>query len=153
ALTLTVQRLTYVAPPEGRPEVLHPVKVRTIQTRAELQEYFQLRHRVYRVMGYLDEATESAPSRMEIDRCDTTALHVGAFEQEGPRQRLVGTARVVAIEPLDQRDDWTWGLARRDPVLKRVLERNLFPLGLPIFQSMGALNPVLTNVLLQEQNC
>ena len=136
ALRLSAERLMYLLPVPRRP-LPRPVVVRRIDDETELSAYFRLRHAVYRVMGYLDAKVEFAASRMELNSSDSGALHVGAFEQgKGGRQTLVGTARVVGVEDLDERSvGWTESLARYDPVLRSKL-REALPLKLPIIHSM-----------------
>lgn len=136
-LQLSAERLLYIRPPVPQP-LRRPVVVRLISKEIELEQYFRLRHRAYRVMGYLNQKVELASSRMEIDSCDPTALHIGAFEQSGAREELVGTARLVSVDPLDHRfETWTRALAIGDAVLKSVLKRGPLQLGLPIFHSMN----------------
>jgi len=153
-VSLVADKLTYIARPDpcAAGVRIGPVVVRPIKDKMELQTYFLLRHRVYRIMGYLEQRVESAPSGMEIDSCDTRALHVGAFLKEGISQKLIGTARVVGFDALDDRyDQWTRSLIKTDPVLNTRLD--LYdPMGLPIFQSMK-LNEKMTEVLTQGQNC
>jgi predicted GNAT family N-acyltransferase len=153
-LTLVADKLTYITRPERSlaPVQRDPVTVRPIKDKAELQSYFRLRYRVYRVMGYLEPRVENASSGMEMDSCDTHALHIGAFVRDGAGEKLVGTTRVVSLEPLDNRyESWTRSLARTDPVLNTRLD--LYdPMGLPIFQSMR-LNDKIAEVLTQDRNC
>lgn len=85
-LGLVADKLTYITPPQRLPgKSLGPVVIRPIRDKAELRSYFLLRYRVYHIMGYLEPWAEGAPSAMEINTCDTHALHVGAFV-EGRRR-------------------------------------------------------------------
>jgi GNAT superfamily N-acetyltransferase len=152
--TLVADKLTYITRPDRSVPAggIGSVAVRQIKNPGELQTYFELRYRVYRLMGYLDEQVESADSAMEIDAGDTHALPIGAFATEGAREKLVGTARMVSLEPMDNRyDSWTRSLAETDPVLKRQIY-SFDQLRLPIFQSQK-LSDTLVDVLTKDLNC
>ncbi len=154
-LSLLASKLTYLAPPERSAASvgLGPVVVRPITRKEELVDYFKLRHRIYRVMGYLEPRVDLASSKMEIDEGDTHALHFGAFVREGVRDRLVGTARVVCLElEEDENARWTRSLAKADTALGWSTGLHL-QLRLPIFQSMIGLDDRLIQVLTEEQNC
>ena len=154
AVGLAAERLMYLRRPSPTPQRL-PIVVRLIRTEAELATYFRLRHRVYRVMGYLEPRIEFNASGMEMDWCDTTALHIGAFEQDGAREELVGTARVVSVQPLDDRSEqWARNLARYDQALRSKLNTSS-TLILPIFHSIkpGLLGKTYAQLLTQEPNC
>jgi GNAT superfamily N-acetyltransferase len=135
-LTLAAEKLWYIHPPQTQKQP-RPIVIRSFKSQAEMMKYYQFRHKYYRIMSYLDVRTEFAPSGMEINECDPNSLHIGAFEQKKAGEEvLVGTARVIGLEPLDVVSTrWTRELARGDAVLKTRLERPL-ALGLPIFQSM-----------------
>jgi hypothetical protein len=90
ALQLTVQALRYKSPPEQRRAIAHPVKVRRVWLETELLECFRLRHRVYSVMGYLDDELEADEFRMEVDWYDLNSVHIAAFEETGFGPRAVG---------------------------------------------------------------
>jgi GNAT superfamily N-acetyltransferase len=160
ALQLVAAKLCYMAPPPKQ-KAQQPIAVRMIRRQHELMEYFKLRHRIYKVMGYLDEEIENAPSQMEIDWCDTISLHIGAFEQmRSARERLVGTARVVVgSASCEQRmpkllaayQRWVGRLSEPDPVLRKALTRVL-ELELPIFHSQN-LRDVFRDVLQRDEMC
>jgi len=143
-LKLVSNRLEYTASPPKKSLATLP-EVRLIRRQHELLDYFKLRHRVYRLMGYLDEETENAASQMEINWCDRIALHIGAYEKIGEhRESLVGTARVVVGTVADDQrkpallasyDQWVTTLANQDPVLQQALIKGVLPLQLPIFHS------------------
>ena len=80
ALELVASRLVYLMRPAPR-SFPNPIRVRRINDELELVEYYRLRHRVYEMMGYISNQKECVPSRMEIDGCDPTSLHLGAYEQ------------------------------------------------------------------------
>ena len=154
-LKLVARKLPYLAPP--RPQKLRgPVVVRPIDSMKELREYFKLRHQVYRPMGYLEENVENATSRMDIDWCDTKAMHVGAFALSGlsGQPKLVGTARVVVAPMGGQRyRGWTRTLASEDSYLYRNLHRTVLPLMLPIFHSTDEMSDILGAVTKQKTVC
>lgn len=161
ALKLMVEKLRYMAPPPPR-QPARQVIVRLIRKQHELLEYFKLRHRIYKIMGYLEEAIENAPSQLEIDWCDSISLHVGAFEQlTSSRERLVGTARVVVGSAsceqrmpklLEAYRRWVERLAEPDPVLRRVLTERVLELELPIFHAQN-LSDVFRGALLRDEIC
>jgi predicted GNAT family N-acyltransferase len=154
ALCRAEERLMYISRPL-RKRLAAPVVVRPIRREVELLDYFGLRHRAYTVMGYLDRQVEDDQSETEIDWCDTTSLHFGAFEKRGPNERLIGCARVVITPPsaFAPNKDLIVNLASNDPVLRTRLERAL-PLGLPVFHSMGQrLFDVLASTALAEKTC
>lgn len=157
-LELIGERLAYLAPPEPGTVAAalrrNPIVVRQIRTNAELRSYFLLRHQVYRAMGYLEPDVDAASSMMEMDWGDTSALHCGAFEQDGPRQVLVGTARVVGTMPLDRAAEHrTRALAALDPVLAHKIDREASIFMLPIFESMPKLNATFRKVSTEDVTC
>jgi predicted GNAT family N-acyltransferase len=136
ALSKVTKKLVYLARPTST-DLTYPVVVRPIRTQAELAEYFRLRHLVYTPMTYLSPRVEQAESRMELDWCDTTSLHIGAFEHAGGKQKLIGTARVVSTGEVNpQYATWTRQLAHPDHGLRLHLKLTRLPLKLPIFHSM-----------------
>lgn len=160
-IKLVADKLTYMALPPKR-LAAKPVTVRLIRRQTELMEYFKLRHRIYKIMGYLDEQIEHAPSQMEIDWCDRISLHVGAFEQlRDAQERLVGTARVVigathsvgdqGLAPFRD-EDWVTRLAAPDPVLSYVVNNRVLELELPIFHSQN-LSGIFRDAILHDQVC
>jgi predicted GNAT family N-acyltransferase len=139
ALKLCLDRLAYLQPPQPR-KCTNPVVVRRVETETELFNYFMLRHAVYTPMSYLEALVEQAPSHMEIDWFDTRSVHIGAFEKTPTYERLIGTARLIATEPLDEHhSQMTRELARRDPVLDRLVREGAVPALLPVFQSQQRL--------------
>jgi N-acetylglutamate synthase-like GNAT family acetyltransferase len=161
ALKLVTDRIRYTSAPQKQNFVTHP-EVRLIRRQHELLEYFKLRHRVYRIMGYLEEEVENAASQMEINWCDKTALHIGAYERvTEQRDSLIGTARVVVGTSADVRrecsllasyDEWVTKLASQDPVLQRSLDVGVLPFQLPIFQSQK-LFKIFREALRQNEVC
>ncbi len=154
-LKLVARKLSYLTPPR-RQKLRGPVVVRPIESMKELREYFKLRHQVYVPMGYLEEDVENATSGMDIDWCDTKAMHVGAFALSGQSEQpeLVGTARVVVAPMGGQRyRQWTRTLASEDSYLYRNLHRTVLPLMLPIFHSTDQMSDILSVVTKQETIC
>lgn len=144
-LKLAADKLAYMARPEKRPGKPN-IEVRLIRRQTDLLDYFRLRHRIYKIMGYLREEIENAPTQMEIDWCDSISLHCAAYERlKGGRERLAGTARVVVASSASPRRhadllgmyrQWVTKLAASDPVLDLAIDRTL-DLELPIFHSQN----------------
>jgi predicted GNAT family N-acyltransferase len=152
---LVADKLAYISPPPRKIDRarLGPVVVRPIRDKAELRQYFLLRYRVYRIMGYLEPWAESAPTGMEINSGDTHALHMGAFVKDGAGEKLVGTVRVVSsVDSLDDRHErWTRSLATSDPILNTKVDLH-DPLGLPVFASMD-LDEKISDTLTKGETC
>jgi predicted GNAT family N-acyltransferase len=144
SLKLVTERLTYTRRPQKQ-NIAELPDLQLIRKQIDLLEYFKLRHRIYRIMGYLDEDIETTRSQMEIDWCDKNSLHIGAYMmRDGTRGSLVGCARVVVAtraditrrpDQLAKNDRLVTDLASSDPVLCQVLSRGILPLQLPIFHS------------------
>ncbi len=90
AVKLGCEKLSYIAQPPREP-IRTPFVIEDISTEREMLDYARLRHRIYRVMGYMEEQLWDAPLRAELEWSDTTAMHVGAFMTLPNRRRqLVG---------------------------------------------------------------
>ncbi len=160
-LRLAADKLSYIARPEKQAPTVS-LEVRAIRKQTELMEYFKLRHRIYRIMGYLDDEAENAPSKMEINWCDTISLHFGAFAvRRDGREELAGTARVVIGSAtgvqkyaglLAQYKEWTARLASQDPVLRNNLANRVLELELPIFHSQE-LAEVFRQTVVRNECC
>jgi predicted GNAT family N-acyltransferase len=154
-LRLTVEKLLYLDRPKIK-RLKHPIVIREIGNReTEMMEYFRLRHRIYNVMGYIDADIERAPSRMEINRCDKYAIHIGAFERVGTREKLIGTARVMHTGSLESPcSRYVTALADQDPVLKLKMQEAM-TMRLPVFQSMRSarMNQLFSDTLTAEKEC
>jgi GNAT superfamily N-acetyltransferase len=145
-IKLITEKLSYIASPEKR-TLTPPPEIRIIRKQHELLEYFKLRHRIYTIMGYLEGRIENAPSRMEINWCDTISIHIGAYDQTRNRPELLaGTARVVVGTAADAThrpailadyNQKVSDLASRDPVLEHSLSGGVLPFQLPIFHSQS----------------
>ena len=72
-------------------------RVRCVQSEAELKECFGLRHRVYDVLGYLEEPVSRSASAIDMDSFDTKAIHFAAVDHRSGE--FVGTARLVTTVP------------------------------------------------------
>ena len=68
------------------------INIATLDDKEQLREYFALRYRVWKKMGYLAPEKDSSKSAWEIDFTDRTALPIGAFTHDG---KLIGCARLV----------------------------------------------------------
>jgi predicted GNAT family N-acyltransferase len=155
-LTVVIQRVRYIAAPSPAFKIEpRSISVRPLRAgnETEYREYFALRHRVYSVMGYLDEEIECCRSKLEMNEADLHAIHLGAFHRDGPQEKLVGTARVVTTGEADPALQAMFEkIARQDPLLKRRLN-DPYPLGLPIFQSHDGMNQIMTEVFRLNQQC
>jgi predicted GNAT family N-acyltransferase len=155
-LGLVIDRLNYLAVPARRSQVdWNMITIRPLRmgNETEFRNYFLLRHRIYTIMGYLVQDVEDSRSRLEINEADVHAMHVGAFYRDGAQERLVGAARVVtngeADRPLKEMFEV---LVDNDPVAKHSLSTP-YTLGLPIFHTHRAMNPIMTEVFSRNQSC
>jgi predicted GNAT family N-acyltransferase len=69
------------------------VKVRWARSQHELRESLGLRFQVYDALGYLEEGLSQNPDHLELDWCDTHALHLCAVDSRSAD--VVGTLRLV----------------------------------------------------------
>jgi predicted GNAT family N-acyltransferase len=155
-LGLVIDRLRYLAPP-GRqlPVNCNPIVVRPLRAdnETEWRNYFLLRHRVYTIMGYLTQEVECSPSRLEVNEADVHAIHIGAFHRDGVQERLVGTARVVTNSEADRALQETFeAITGQDQIARQSLDTPYF-LGLPIFHTHEAMNPIMQEVFTTNQSC
>ena len=134
------------------------VKVRRLRTESELRDYYALRFRIYHIMGYLEHDVERAPTRLEIDACDTCSVHLGAFDMLTGYDVLAGTARLV-IGSSDAQQllrgnvaKHTESLIKSDPVIRNSICDKILPLMLPVFQSQE-LNDELTSAMIHDWSC
>lgn len=156
-MQICLSYLRYVSrPPKLRKNL--KFKVRRLRTQSELHDYYALRHRIYRIMGYLDQDVERAPTRLEIDACDSCSLHLGAFDVTSDYEILAGTARLVIGSPDTQQllrgntVRHTESLIKTDPVIRNSVCYKTLPLMLPVFQSQE-LNDELTAAMIYEWSC
>lgn len=155
AVGLVIDRLDYLSTPAQRLRVdCGLINVRRIRTNeTEFLNYFMLRHRVYTIMGYLDEELVNTRSRLEVNEADVHGIHWGAFYRQGVQEKLVGTARVVTNGPPDAALHKLFsGLVINDPVAKQRLNTP-YLLGLPIFQSHQGMNSIMSEVLNRNEVC
>jgi GNAT superfamily N-acetyltransferase len=160
-LKLASEKLSYMALPAKRTLPVAP-DIRLIGSCTELLDYFKLRHRIYKIMGYLDEEIENTRSQMEINWCDTTSLHIGAYSHlRNQSELLVGTARLVVASGRNDRmhplllsryGEWVKALAGNDVVLKKAIEDRMLFFQLPIFQSQE-LSEIFRQAVLRDEVC
>jgi len=135
ALELVAARLRYISPPT-RSDRRIEFEIRRIRDEFELKKCFCLRHRIYTIMGYLEDRKEAVPSRMEIDACDETAMHFAAFHRDRGFDTMAGTFRIVmADQPTTLFSSWTRKLLDTDRQLRTLVSSESYPLRLPVFQS------------------
>jgi predicted GNAT family N-acyltransferase len=152
ALELIAARLSYVTPPV-RSQRKAEFQIRRIRDEFELKKCFCLRHRIYTIMGYLDDRKENVPSRMEIDALDEVAMHFGAFYRNQGYDTLAGTFRVVLVnQPTMSFTEWTRKLLDSDPQLRTLVRSESYPLRLPVFQSQQ-LDDHLQESIQRRLNC
>lgn len=156
ALILLIARLDYLhAPSDPKAIDKRSITIRPLKNdnEREFREYFRLRHRVYTQMGYLDEATERTSSKIEINEADVHAIHLGAFDRSGFRETLIGSARVATNGDADPTlQEMFETLVVRDPIARQRLH-DAYPLGLPIFQTHRLMNPIITDIFRNHQQC
>jgi predicted GNAT family N-acyltransferase len=70
------------------------VHLREIESDDDLSQYFSLRYRVWKEMGYLLEENDCPVSRWEISYSDHTAFPIGMFSSE---EKLLACARLVRV--------------------------------------------------------
>lgn len=157
-LKRVVDRIYYLAPPtpaiKVEPDSLSLRLVR-MDNVTELVSYFRLRHKVYTLMGYLDEDVENSSSRLEINEADTHSIHLAAFRRTGGQELLIGTTRVVTNEqPNHLVRDALLRLTNGDLTAKARLH-DVYPLGLPIFQSHKGMDSIIRDIYFQRplQRC
>jgi len=151
-LELVAARLRYTSPPaRGNRKI--DFQIRRIRDEFELKKCYCLRHRIYSVMGYMEERKEAVPSRMEIDACDESAMHFGAFDRNQGYDNLAGTFRIVlANQPITLFSGWTQTLLGTDRQLRSLVRSESYPLRLPVFQSQQ-LDDQLQESIQQQLQC
>lgn len=156
AMVMLLGRLEYLRAPVPR-QVVDPqsIVIRPLRkdNEAEFRGYFQLRHRVYSQMGYLDDFTERSLSKLEMNEADVHSIHLAAYSRSGSRELLVGCARVVTNSEADPvLADLFKIIADRDPVSKQRLG-DAYPLGIPIFHTFREMNPIMGEIFGKGQKC
>jgi predicted GNAT family N-acyltransferase len=125
AIALVRSRLRYLAKPEAR--VSQSVSIRRISSMTELHEAYKFRHKVYKVMGYLEPGTEESHTKVDIHWTDMHSLQLAAFLDGGSENgALVGTARIILTPdapPSAMQREWTERLLRHDRCLQREVEK------------------------------
>jgi predicted GNAT family N-acyltransferase len=155
AMVMLLGRLEYLRPPVPRQAVdLQSIVIRPLRSdnEAEFRSYFQLRHRVYSQMGYIDDLSERSLSKLEMNEADVHSIHLGAYCR-CCGELLVGSARVVTN---NEADPVLVGLfetiADRDPVSKQRLGE-AYQLGLPIFHTYKQMTPIIAEIFRKGQKC
>ena len=69
------------------------IRIRCVKSAVELKKCFELRHRVYDVLGYLEEPVSRSASKIDMDSFDTKAIHFAAVDYRS--NEFIGTARLV----------------------------------------------------------
>lgn len=59
------------------------VSVRPLKSKEDFRQYFRLRYKVWKEMGYLPASRDCPEGQMELDFTDRTALPISAFTPEG----------------------------------------------------------------------
>jgi GNAT superfamily N-acetyltransferase len=156
ALVMLLGRLQYLVLPVKSAEngqrsiVIRPLRA---GNEAEFRSYFQLRHRVYSQMGYLEEDIERSVSKMEINAADLHSIHLGAYCRSGCGELLVGSARVVTNTEVDPGlEELFEMIADRDDVVRRKLTEP-YNLGLPIFQTYRKMTPIMADIFKKKLTC
>lgn len=75
-----------------RMQLKNRVSIRRLESKEDFQQYFRLRYKVWKQMGYLPTHRDCLQSQIELDFTDRTALPIGAFMADGT---LIGCARLV----------------------------------------------------------
>ncbi|QPJ63034.1 MAG: GNAT family N-acetyltransferase [Candidatus Nitronauta litoralis] len=68
------------------------VKIRPLQGKKELKDYFSLRYDVWNNLGYIPKEKNADILKMELDFSDRFSYPLGAFDQN---QNIIGCARLV----------------------------------------------------------
>ena len=99
------------------------VTVRELEAETDFLQYFGLRYRVWKQLGYLEPERDSPDSKLEVDFTDLTSHPIGAFA-EG--DRLVACGRLVRSfgEEVAKVSDTARSVVtkKNDPILVKNLE-------------------------------
>lgn len=155
-MVMLLGRIEYLmAPVRSQAADQRSIVVRPLRSgnEAEFRGYFQLRHRVYSQMGYLDDFTEWNPAKLEMNEADVHSIHIGAFCRSGCRESLVGSARVVTNNGADPLlIELFEKIAGNEPAVRHRLGE-AYPLGLPIFHTYRQMNPIISEIFQKKQKC
>jgi predicted GNAT family N-acyltransferase len=112
-----------------------PAIFRAVTSVDELRAAFALRYAVYSREGWIAPDYDSAASRLELDGCDTTSLHLGLFLPP-PVRRLVGYVRLITAQRQPDGEALTRAVVETtgDAVLRHA-HAATYPEGLPVFAS------------------
>ena len=75
-----------------------PAIVRAVASVDELRQAFALRYEVYSREGWIARTYDSAATRLELDACDRTSIHLGLFSPAAGG-RLIGYVRLITRKP------------------------------------------------------
>jgi GNAT superfamily N-acetyltransferase len=75
-----------------RIQIKNKVTIRELSSTEDFVQYFSLRYKIWRTMGYLPSVCDCEDSGLEINYSDRTAYPIGAFNVAG---ELIGCTRLV----------------------------------------------------------
>jgi N-acetylglutamate synthase-like GNAT family acetyltransferase len=75
-----------------RMRIKNHVTIRELNSENDFTQYFSLRYKIWRAMGYLPSQSDCKDVGLELNYSDRTAYPIGAFTPEG---ELIGCARLV----------------------------------------------------------
>jgi len=109
----------------GKRSVMQFISIRPLKSEADFQQYFELRYKTWKALGYLSSEKDCAASKLEVDYSDKYSLALGAFSRNDPDQ-LVGSIRLI-METIVRSDQWETiqkvVLDAKDHNLKKAMER------------------------------
>jgi GNAT superfamily N-acetyltransferase len=135
------QRVWYKAPPPQRGAngvTGDKIMLDYVRSAAELEQSFKLRHKVYDILGYLEEPVRSSSLQIDVDVFDRDAIHIVARTKQD--KNVVGCTRLIlpsrTVNPLLEESvhcpvsvaDWYGRLAARErnSALRNQLENGTF---------------------------
>ena len=68
------------------------VMIKSLNSVGDFEQYFQLRYKVWKEMGYLKPSRDSINTQWELDYTDRTSSPIGAFDANG---KMIACARLV----------------------------------------------------------
>ena len=83
-----------------RIQLKNHVTIRELNSKDDFTQYFSLRYKIWRTMGYLPEKSDCKNIGLELNYSERTAYPVGAFASTG---ELIGCARLVFSMGIDSR--------------------------------------------------
>jgi predicted GNAT family N-acyltransferase len=112
-----------------------PAIFRAVTSADELRAAFALRYAVYSREGWIAPRYDSAATRLELDGCDATSLHLGLF-MPPPGRGLVGYVRLITAQRQPAGEALTRAVVETagDAILHHA-HAATYPEGLPVFAS------------------